>query len=102
VVEEGPAEKTLGQPLHPYTQALLAACYLGEARQSQRQLRGELSRLPAGYQGCRLVGRCPFALSGCREMQALVTIRPQHLVRCWRAEEIEKESGSVPRNTVPS
>jgi oligopeptide/dipeptide ABC transporter ATP-binding protein len=94
VVEEGPAAEVLKQPLHPYTRALLVASDLGSSRQSSWRIRGELSQLPHGYQGCKLYSRCPYAVSGCRELQTLIAVRPQQSVCCWRAVEIASQSDS--------
>lgn len=88
VVEEGPAEDVLDRPRHPYTQALLAASYMDLGREGKWRLRGELSKLPPGYQGCRLVRRCAFAQAVCEQEQALVSIGPQRRVRCARAEDL--------------
>jgi oligopeptide/dipeptide ABC transporter ATP-binding protein len=91
VVEEGPAEAVLNRPRHPYTQALLAASSMDLARDSKWRLRGELSKLPIGYPGCRLVRRCSFAQPACENQQSLVPIGHGHRVRCGRAEEIANE-----------
>lgn len=97
VVEEGPAAEVLRRPLHPYSRALLAASYVPSARQSKWRIRGEVAQLPAGYQGCRLYRRCPYAVLGCQELQTLVAIRPPHSVRCWRAAEIAGTSNNLER-----
>lgn len=95
VVEEGPAEEILWRPLHPYSQALLAASSLGPARQGQRRLRGEVSQLPVGYQGCKLFRRCPYAEPTCQKVQELVPVRPLQNVRCWRALQTEGKRSNV-------
>jgi oligopeptide/dipeptide ABC transporter ATP-binding protein len=89
VVEEGPADAILARPLHPYSRALLAASRFGFTRQSKLRIRGELTQLPAGYEGCRLFRRCPYAEPDCEKVQELVPVRPPQSVRCWRALEIE-------------
>ena len=89
IVEEGPAEAVLARALHPYSRALLAASRFGFARQSKLRIRGELTQLPAGYQGCRLFRRCPYAEPDCQKVQALVPVRPPQSMRCWRALDIE-------------
>lgn len=98
VVEEGPAEEVLRQPLHPYTRALVAASDLGSARRSRWRIRGELSQLAAGYRGCRLYRRCPHAVAGCQEPQTLVAVRGEQRVRCWQALEIADDSGNRVKN----
>jgi len=67
IVEDGPAEKVLTDPQHPYTKALLAVVEDSPEgkRQTQRPiLAGEPpdpSRIP---QGCRFHPRCPEVASG--------------------------------------
>lgn len=96
VVEEGQVETLFTQPLHPYTRGLLAATLVGQSRMHRRrdtiQLKGEVLALSPGYVGCRLYSRCPFAQSRCaEEPQTLREITSGHQVRCWRAEDIEKQ-----------
>jgi oligopeptide/dipeptide ABC transporter ATP-binding protein len=93
VVETGSKRHVFETPRHPYTQALLAATHVGRQQRvtaAATALQGEVVQKSAGYSGCKLYGRCPHALERCaREPQALREVRPGHLVRCWRAEEIE-------------
>jgi peptide/nickel transport system ATP-binding protein/oligopeptide transport system ATP-binding protein len=91
IVEEGPTDAVLRQPLHPYTRSLVKAAAL-EGGTVRAAVRGEISELPEGYKGCRFYSRCPFATQGCLEPQALATARRAHSVRCWRWEEIESQS----------
>ncbi len=93
VVEEGPVDEVLTDPLHPYTQGLLAATLVGLLNhvEERRRVRvsGEVLQLPPGYQGCKLYRRCPFAHSRCQEEpQMLKEVAPNHAVRCWRALDI--------------
>lgn len=99
-VEVASKREIFQQPLHPYTRGLFAAIMLGgEERHRQRQLfqlRGEVTPLDPQFAGCRLLSRCPFAVpERCRQPQELREIRPGHLVRCIRAEEIQQEVSAL-------
>lgn len=69
VVESGPTEQVLGDPQHPYTQALLSV--VPESRRVEPiVLTGEIpdpTRIPAG---CRFHPRCPALASGAADAVA--------------------------------
>jgi peptide/nickel transport system ATP-binding protein len=75
IVEHGPTEDVLREPLHPYTRLLLAAAAANrvEHRPAQRDVED----------GCRFVDRCPLAIEICSEvMPELVEARRGHGARC--------------------
>jgi oligopeptide/dipeptide ABC transporter ATP-binding protein len=92
IVEAGPVDMVLGRPLHPYSRALLAASRFGFTGQSKLRIRGELTQLSAGYEGCRLFHRCPYAKADCQKAQELSPVRPLQSARCWRALDIEEKN----------
>lgn len=101
VVEEGPVDVVLSQPLHPYTQGLLAATLLGRAARALGQpvvrVRGEVLQLAPDYLGCKLTRRCPFELERCRqESQTLSLAVEDHRVRCWRAHDAQNGQQIAP------
>jgi oligopeptide/dipeptide ABC transporter ATP-binding protein len=68
IVEVGPAEAVLGEPRHPYTQALLEAVPrpVPSARQRPRRLpAGEVPDAARPPAGCRFHPRCPDAFAPC-------------------------------------
>lgn len=71
IVEDGPTEEVIRQPLHPYTKALVAAVPLPHVAQS----RAPLPILPgvpdarSAAPGCRFAPRCPVAIPVCREVR---------------------------------
>jgi peptide/nickel transport system ATP-binding protein len=86
IVEHGPVEQVLSEPLHPYTRLLLSA-----VPDPAKKLRGELIELRKGRasaavdppDGCRFVTRCPLAVDVCSRMTpTLVEARPRHAARC--------------------
>jgi peptide/nickel transport system ATP-binding protein len=91
IVELGDASEVLERPAHPYTRALLAAVpKLDSADGLEMPLRGtELPsnrRLPSG---CFFRERCPFAVAGCEQPQALAPLPgAARRVRCHRAAEL--------------
>ena len=74
-VEEGPRERLLREPAHPYTRALLASVPSFEdlrdgkspVRAPQQNIRGELPSPLDPPSGCRFHPRCPQATERCRE-----------------------------------
>ncbi len=85
IVEQGPAEDVLSNPLHPYTQLLLSAVPDPSARgRAPIELRkGLASAAVDPAEGCRFSGRCPLRVPVCDEVTPeLVAARPAQSARC--------------------
>jgi peptide/nickel transport system ATP-binding protein len=85
IVEQGPAEAVLSNPLHPYTQLLLSAVPDPAARgRAPIELRkGLASAAVDPAEGCRFAGRCPLRIAVCDEVTPeLVAARPEQSARC--------------------
>jgi len=97
IVERGPTEEVLQNPLHPYTRLLLSAVPDPERGLdldgAGRLPRPVVSAAATEVDGCRFVARCPVAIERCGvEPPALEEARPQQSARChvtaprpWRA-----------------
>jgi oligopeptide transport system ATP-binding protein len=89
VMERGPTREICRAPLHPYTQALLAALPVlhpppGAARVS---VEGEAPSRLHPPSGCPFHTRCPFAEPRCRaEVPALREVLPGRFAACHLAE----------------
>jgi peptide/nickel transport system ATP-binding protein len=83
VVEQGPAERVLDAPLHPYTRALVSAVPVaGQPRVARQVLTGELPSPARPPAGCPFHPRCPVALPVCREAWPAEGGTPPHRVHC--------------------
>ncbi|HEY74636.1 MAG TPA: ABC transporter ATP-binding protein [Thermoflexia bacterium] len=85
IVEMGPLRKVYQAPLHPYTQALLAAVPVPDPkfRRTQPMPKGEIPSPINPPPGCRFHPRCPVAEPICsQEEPALVEVEPDHHVAC--------------------
>jgi oligopeptide/dipeptide ABC transporter ATP-binding protein len=69
VVERGKVEEVLGNPKHPYTQALLSAVPVVDPASKREiiRLQGDLPSPVNPPQGCHFHPRCPEAFAPCRE-----------------------------------
>jgi oligopeptide/dipeptide ABC transporter ATP-binding protein len=105
VMETGPVSEVLERPVHPYTQALIAAVpTLNPAVQRQRRdirlkqaAREHASR--DKDQGCPFVLRCPFAMAVCSfERPALVQVDGGASVACHLAQDTP-DAAAIPRQS---
>jgi oligopeptide/dipeptide ABC transporter ATP-binding protein len=90
IVESGPAMDVFEHPLHPYTQALVAAVpRFGEDGAARLRLTGEpRSPIDPDPNVCRFYGRCPRGTEDCaRAMPALRHFGPRQ-VACHFAEAV--------------
>jgi peptide/nickel transport system ATP-binding protein len=87
IVELAPKASLFKQPLHPYTQALLAAAPIADPSQRGRQrplLEGDLPSPINPPSGCAFHTRCPLATGQCKQsLPPLAEHQPGHLVACW-------------------
>ena len=85
IVEEGPVESVLQEPLHPYTLALLSAVpeIDPETRREVVRLTGDLPSPAEPPRGCHFHPRCPQAMPVCRERYPEETVRGEHQVKCF-------------------
>ncbi len=85
MVEYAAKETVFRTPLHPYSEALLAAVPVPNPRvkRQRRHLQGDVPSPVNPPPGCTFHTRCPYAESRCRvEMPALREVAPGHHVAC--------------------
>jgi peptide/nickel transport system ATP-binding protein len=85
IVEQGPVNSVLSEPLHPYTELLISSvpdARLGERERIEIHRGGQTAAVDPGP-GCRFVDRCPIAIDICSSVTPpLVAARPGHAARC--------------------
>ena len=95
VVEQTASRRLYTEPLHPYTKALMSAVPIPDPDlEDSRQrilLSGDLPSPANPPSGCRFRTRCPWVQeTRCAdEVPLLRAVRPDHVVACHWAEQIE-------------
>jgi len=86
IVEIGPADVVLYQPLHPYTTALLSVIPSLDLRRKRQRisLQGETPNPADIPSGCRFHPRCPLAKALCHEIDPQLELKQGHEVACIR------------------
>jgi oligopeptide/dipeptide ABC transporter ATP-binding protein len=85
VVERAPTEELFDRPMHPYTQALLAAIPIPdpEVKRDRIILKGDVPSPAAPPPGCRFHTRCPAVMPVCSKVEPpLIRVRDDHWVAC--------------------
>jgi oligopeptide/dipeptide ABC transporter ATP-binding protein len=85
IVELAPKDRIFGQPLHPYTEALMAAAPIADprARRERLVIEGDVPSPMNPPSGCHFHTRCPYAIARCKvEDPPLQEIVPGHVVAC--------------------
>jgi peptide/nickel transport system ATP-binding protein len=86
IVEHGPTDQVLHEPLHPYTRLLLSAVpdpATGMHKEQIEMRRGRAAAAVDPPEACRFVDRCPLAIDVCSAVvPQLVEARPAQSARC--------------------
>lgn len=89
VMEIAPTSTLYAKPMHPYTQALLAAAPQPDPslRRTVVPLQGDLPSPADPPSGCVFRTRCPSANAMCAETPTpLRELSPSHWTACWRTD----------------
>ncbi len=85
IVEFADTETLFSRPLHPYTQALLAAVPIPDPKikRQRRILQGDVPSPVNPPAGCAFHTRCPHVMARCKqEAPQLIELAPGNLVAC--------------------
>jgi oligopeptide/dipeptide ABC transporter ATP-binding protein len=89
IVELSSTEEIFHNPLHPYSQALIASVPIPNPtkRKERAPLSGEVPSPVNPPSGCRFHPRCPLAMDACkREEPQLLDVGKEHFVACFAVQ----------------
>jgi peptide/nickel transport system ATP-binding protein len=105
IVEKGPIDNVLLNPLHPYTQALIQAIpdpgnvLVSDSNSSIsddhfEEIHSKLAKVPKNdaeflspSDGCKYYERCPFSMKVCRKAPSPVKVTDSHYASCFLYED---------------
>lgn len=91
IVEQGPGDRVLRRPRHPYTRGLLASIPDHLAPRMLEPMPGIAVGVGQRPSGCPFAPRCPQRLGSCeREMPTLDEVTVDHQVRCFEWKRTPK------------
>lgn len=85
IVEMGTSEDVIMKPLHPYTEALIAAVPVPDptARRVEVVIKGEVPSAINPPSGCRFHTRCPYVMEVCKKKEPELIDLGERVVACW-------------------
>jgi peptide/nickel transport system ATP-binding protein len=98
VVETGPTRQIVDEPLHPYSQLLIASIPLPDPHKRRKRSSSSLEIVSAIDlpRGCRYAARCPFVMDVCRQVDpSLRETRPGRWVACHLYEHAKAITESI-------
>ncbi|WP_298982035.1 ABC transporter ATP-binding protein [Caldilinea sp.] len=103
VVESGPVEKVLGNPLHPYTKLLQESVpkpVVTEREQWARPINlGAMEVKEYGRVGCKFAGRCPHVMEICKHAEPPTLEVEGRAVKCYLYGEDAAQSNPSSRSS---
>ena len=89
VVEEGPVAAVFGEPLHPYTIALMRSIPSAESERGALEvIEGTVPSLRTPARSCPFAPRCRNRMERCGQLVPVLTeVRPNHKVACFLHED---------------
>jgi peptide/nickel transport system ATP-binding protein len=91
IVEEAPTARLFANPSHPYTQGLFASVpRISGPLRRLNPIGGSIPAPTAWPSGCRFRPRCSKAFDKSEVEPPMLTVEPDHQMRCWLAEEPQK------------
>jgi oligopeptide/dipeptide ABC transporter ATP-binding protein len=100
IIEEAAVEDIFDEPMHPYTQGLIASVpVLGQVKDELDTIHGNVPNLIDLPKGCRFADRCDLReklkLELCVHKEPdLILAEKKHKVRCWGYQD-DPESGHI-------
>jgi oligopeptide/dipeptide ABC transporter ATP-binding protein len=96
LMEVSPAEELYSKPIHPYTEALLAAVPVPDPRENRTRKRVTVTGEPPNPidppSGCVFHPRCPHATDICREVEPpLARYANGHLAACHHPQRVSAD-----------
>jgi len=90
IVEQADTFTLFEDPRHPYTKGLMASVRSLEDKNTVLEtIHGTVPNLLELPEGCAFSPRCGEACENCRQVQSLIEVAPNHLVRCYASKEVQ-------------
>ena len=107
LMEVSPAEELYTKPIHPYTEALLAAIPIPDPRRNRARERAIVTGEPPNPidppSGCVFHPRCPYATEVCRTVEPPLTRYPSgHLAACHHPRRVSSDELSAAERSPTS
>ena len=102
ILEQADIDSVFAEPLHPYTQGLIASIpVLGKIKDRLDVIPGSVPNLINLPPGCKFAPRCrarvEHELQICTEIEPdLLQVLPKHAVRCWLYQSHEEQGHTAP------